>query len=1054
MSNAEGETGSGAAVPGPSRASSAARSEPERRQLTVLFCDLVGSTARSEQLDPEAFREILLRYQQVAAEVVARYEGHLAVVLGDGVLVYFGYPAAHDDDAERAARCAFDLIASVTRLDVEPALAVRIGIHTGPVIVGDTGANAEVLATGVTTNLAARLQSAAAPNTVLVSQDTLRLIPGLFITKDLGTPELKGISRPLRVHQLVQPSGVRTRLEAADSLTPFVGRESELALLDERWQQGCDGRGQAVVLTAEPGMGKSRLLLAMRERRSAESHTWLEARASPLARTSAYQPVIELLQRGIAFKDGDSNAERLQRLEQSLDSIGADKHEAVPLLAPLLSLNLPAPYQSLSYGPELTRRKTMDLLSGWLLTLARSQPLLLVIEDLHWADPSTLELLARLVEQLPDHRILVIVTGRPEFQPHWPARTHVGMLTLPPLPGRETEKMLDSLTGSRALPAAVRDRIIERANGVPLFVEEITKELLESGQLRETQGRLELTGPIESLAIPATLQDSLMARLDRLGAAKEVAQIAATIGREISYAVLQKVVEFDEATLRSHLERLTESGLLYQRGDPPQASYLFKHALIQDTAYNSLLKARRQKLHGRIAATLEQHFRELVAAEPAVIAEHYEKAGDFAPAVKHYRVAAEAAGKRTALREAIAHSDKLLSLLRLLPQNVERDRLELSVLASMASWLMSSKGFVHPDTRRLLARGRELLPSARHPAEGFNILAWSWAEHVIVPDYDGALGFSRHISKIGAENKLPVIEAAGDVFTGATLFNLGFLQDALVMDERAAPFDNSAASRAVASAGGTDVIALARVWRGWHLSIAGFPDRYLQLAREGEERARSLNLPMATCVIGGVGLMWAWRLRRQYPELLESARALATISERYGYEEGRLRAAKCTAIAVGMMGQFEEGASLLRDVLAQAERAGTRNLMSWDWCELAQICLAGGRLDEARQALLAASEQVERYSEHALEAEVHRITGALRVALGDPAGAEAAFGDALAVSRTQGAKLLELRAATSLARLLRQQGRSAEAVGVLKPVYEGFTEGFDTPDLRDAAALL
>lgn len=1040
-----GAPGTGAAPHGP---------QPERRQLTVLFCDLVGSTSLSDELDPEAFRDILLRYQRVVRAVVARYEGYLALTVGDGSLAYFGYPAAYDDDAERAIRCAFDLIAEVGRLGGEPALAVRIGVHTGPVVVGDLGANAEILATGVTVNLAARLQTAATPNTALISQDTLRLVPGLFITQDLGTPELKGISRPLRVHRLVQPSGVRTRLEAADSLTPFVGREAELARLDDCWRQACDGRGRAVLVTAEPGMGKSRLLLAMHERLSSQAHTWLEARASLLARTSAYQPVIELLQRGLAIKAGDSNAHRLQRLEQSLDRIGIERAEAVPLLAPLLDLELSAPYRPSPYGPELKRRKTMDLLGNWLLTLSRAQPLVLVLEDLHWADPSTLELIACLVEQLPRHRAMVVLTGRPEFQPDWPALAHVEVLPLPPLRGADTEKMLGSLTGCRALPAEVEEAIVERANGVPLFIEEITRQVLESGQLRETHGRLELAGPVESLAIPATLQDSLMARLDRLGPAKDVAQVAATIGREIAYALLLKVVDCDEPGLRAHLDRLTEAGLLYQRGHPPQATYFFKHALIQDTAYGTLLKARRQKLHGRIALSLEQHFEERVRAEPAMLAEHYEKAGDNAAAVKHYRAAAEAAGARTALREAITHSDKALALLRSLPEGPDRDRIELAVLARMVMWQGPSKGFVHPDTRRVLARGRELLASASDPAETFNIAAWSWAEHVVVPDYERALGFARDLARIGTEMKLPVIVASGDVFTGATLFNLGFLQDALAMDEKAAQFQDGAASRAFASAGASDVIALARVWHGWHLAIAGFPDRYLQLAREGEERARGLGLPLATCVIGAVGLIWAWRLRGQYAELLESARALATICEQYGYEEGRTRSAKCTAIALGMLGQVDEGAAQLREVIAQAQRSGARILASWDWCDLARIYLAGGRLDAAQDALLKAAVHVEHFAERALEAEVHRLMGVLWMTRGEHANAQAAFDRALGVARAQGARLLELRAATGLARLRREQGRQQAALELLTPVYAAFTEGFDTPDLKDAAAVL
>jgi class 3 adenylate cyclase len=469
----------GSGVPQPAFNSvSPPRGVAERRQLTVLFCDLVGSTQLSEGLDEEAFREVLLAYYEAATAVSDSYEGYVAQRLGDGLLIYFGYPAAHDEDAERAVRCGYDMVAAVGRLDYQPPLAVRIGIHTGPVVVGDTGGSTDILALGATVNLAARLQSLAPTNTVVISETTFKLVPGLFITRDLGTPELKGISRPVRVHQVIQPSGVRTRLEAADQLTPYVGREPERALLLDRWHQAVDGRGQACLITAEPGLGKSRLLLMLRQRIEGVAHSWLECRASPLTRNRAYQPVIELMHRGLVMKYGDSNAARLQRLEQGLDDIGMDRHEAVPLLAPLLGIDLPAPYVPSSFGPELKRRKTLDLLSGWLLALAATQPLLLVIEDLHWADASTLSLIGRLLEQLPARKLMLVMTGRPEFSASWPCREHLTPLTLQPLKAHETERMLDSLTGSLALPGGVREKIIERANGVPLFIEEITKQLL------------------------------------------------------------------------------------------------------------------------------------------------------------------------------------------------------------------------------------------------------------------------------------------------------------------------------------------------------------------------------------------------------------------------------------------------------------------------------------------------------------------------------------------------------------------------------------------------
>ncbi|MGH8561669.1 MAG: AAA family ATPase, partial [Nevskiales bacterium] len=554
-------------------------------------------------MDEEDFRELVLGYQKAAGEVIERYEGHIAQYLGDGLLVYFGHPVAHEDDAERAVRCGYDILNALKRLQLpsplageglgERGLSARIGIHTGPVVVGQMGAGGrhETLAMGDTTNLAARIQGLAQADTVVISQTTLKLVPGLFITKDLGAPSLKGVTQPLPLYQIIQPSGVRSRLEAAEKLTPFVGRETELGLLNERWSQAQDGQGQAVLITAEAGLGKSRLLLMIHARLQETTHSWLECRAGPMTRNSAYQPIIELLNHGLQLKEGDTQAIKLQRLEQALDAIGLDKPDAVPLLAPLLNLTLPKPYEPSPYGPELKRKKTMDYLNGWLIALAKFQPLALVIEDLHWSDPSSLELLGRLIEQIPTANVLVLMTGRPEFQPNWPQKSQLSNVSLKPLPNKQVAAMLDSLTGHKPLPAIVAQKIQERANGVPLFIEEVTKQLLESGQLIEHNGRLELSGSIDQLAIPETLQDSLMARLDKQGEAKEIAQVGAVIGREISYKLLALVTEQDEAQLQNQLKTLTDAELLYQRGNPPDSTYLFKHALIRDTAYNSLLKS-------------------------------------------------------------------------------------------------------------------------------------------------------------------------------------------------------------------------------------------------------------------------------------------------------------------------------------------------------------------------------------------------------------------------------------------------------------------------------
>jgi class 3 adenylate cyclase len=515
----------------------------ERRQLTVLFCDLVDSTALSGRLDAEALREVVRAYQERASEVIGRYEGHVAQYLGDGLLVYFGYPQAHEDDAERAVRAGHEIPLALGRLNERLAresgvqLAVRVGIHTGPVVVGEMGGRdrRETLALGETTNIAARLQGVAEPDAVVISQATLRLVPGLFVTEDLGTPELKGVTEPIRAHRVRQPSGIRSRLKAAARLTPLVGREQELGLLLDRWEQVKEGDGQAVLLSGEAGMGKSRLLQAIRETLAEAPHTWLECQASPYARDSAFQPMIELVQHGCGFRETDPVEGRLGRLEAGLDLAGLSKAELVPLLAPLLTLPVPDSYPRPALGPELQRRRTIEALADWTLALGQRQPVVMVLEDLHWCDASTLEVVGRLLEQIPTARVLMLLCFRPEFEPPWAGRSHVTPIAVGRLRERGASQMIAAITGDRALPAPVFERILERAGGIPLYVEELTKSVLESGLLAPGEDRYELTGELDELAIPTTLQDSLMARLDRLSAAKEVAQLGAALGREFSY---------------------------------------------------------------------------------------------------------------------------------------------------------------------------------------------------------------------------------------------------------------------------------------------------------------------------------------------------------------------------------------------------------------------------------------------------------------------------------------------------------------------------------------
>jgi class 3 adenylate cyclase len=587
--------------------------DAERRQLTVLFCDLVDSTVLASQLDPEEWREVVRAYQDTCAKVIARYDGHIAQYLGDGLLVYFGYPLAHEDDAQRAVRAGLGMIEALGQLNTSLAqergvqLALRLGVHTGLVVVGEIGGGAkhEQLALGETPNVAARLQGIAAPNTMVISAATFQLLGGYFACQPLGTPLLKGVAQALEVYQVLSERIARSRLEVVGStgLTPLVGREPEVALLRERWAQVKDGVGQVVLLSGEAGIGKSRLVQVLTAQVATEPQAWLTpCQCSPYYQNTALYPMIELLERvALRFEREESPAQKLRKLEGFVVQYGLPLAEAIPLFAALLSLPLAGDYAPLTVSPEQQKQKTLQAFLAIFLHIAAQQPMLFVMEDLHWVDPTTLELLTLLVDQGPTARLLALWTCRPDFHPPWTGRAHLTQVTLPRLPRRQAAEMTSRVAQGKALPPEVVEQIVAKTDGVPLFVEELTKMVLESGLLQERAERYELSGPLPPLAIPTTLHDSLMARLDRLAAVKAMAQLGAALGREFSYELFQAVAPWDEDTLHRGLHQLVAAEFLYQRGLPPQATYAFKHALIQDAAYQSLLRSTRQRYHQHIA---------------------------------------------------------------------------------------------------------------------------------------------------------------------------------------------------------------------------------------------------------------------------------------------------------------------------------------------------------------------------------------------------------------------------------------------------------------------
>jgi class 3 adenylate cyclase/predicted ATPase len=734
--------------------------DAERRQLTVLFCDVVGSTPLSEQLDPEDLREVVRAYQQACAEVIQRLEGHIAQYLGDGLLVYFGYPQAHEDDAQRAVRAGLDILTAMEMLNTRLArekgvrLAIRMGIHTGPVVVGEMGGGdrKEQLALGETPNIAARLQSLAAPNSMLIGERTRRLVGGAFDVEALGLHAFKGVSVPMRVYGIRGEGAAESRFEAASArgLTPLIGREAELGLLRQRWQQAKAGEGQVFLLVGEAGIGKSRLIQTFYERMAAEPHIRLRYQCSPYYNNSAFYPIIAQLERAARFVRDDPPAQKLAKLEDLLVQATERVPDVAPLVAALLSIPTGDRYPPLDLSPQRQKEKTIEALANQLSDLARRQPVLLIFEDAHWSDPTSLDVLDRMVHRVPEARVLAVITYRPEFEAPWKAMSHVTALTFTRLSRQQSAAMVERLTAGKALPKEVLTQILAKTDGVPLFVEELTNTILESGLLRDMGDHYALTGPLPALAIPSTLQDSLTARLDRLAPVKEVAQIGAAIGREFAYELLAAVAPVRDHELAEALHQLVGAGLLFRHGRPPEARYLFKHALVRDAAYESLLRSTRQQLHTRIAMVLEERFPDTAAAQPELVAHHFTEARLYAQAVGYWHKAGQRATQRSAHVEAISHLSAALGLLKNLRETPARTQQELVLLTTLGPALMATKGIAAPEVEKAYARARELCRQVGETPELFSVLWGLWYFYFARAQLQTARELSRPFSLVYA----------------------------------------------------------------------------------------------------------------------------------------------------------------------------------------------------------------------------------------------------------------------------------------------------------------
>ena len=1027
----------------------------ERRQITVLFSDLVGSTALAARMDPEDLRDVISAYQRTVAERVRRFDGFVARYMGDGVLVYFGYPRAHEDDAEQSIRAGLELITAVTALKSRASLQTRVGIATGLVVVGDligSGEAQERSIIGQTPNLAARLQGIAGPNTVVICDSTRRLLGSLFELEDLGLRDLKGIAKQTQVWAVLRASSMASRFEALRSIgmTTLVGRDEESELLLRRWQRAKSGEGQVVLLSGEPGIGKSRLTAALLESLARERHVRLRYFCSPHHTDSAFYPIIGQMERAAGLVHDDTPKAKLDKLDAMLAGTSTSI-EDVALIGEMLSLPNDGRYPVLDLTPEQRRQRTLDALMRQLQVLTRFSPVLIIFEDVHWTDPTSLEAFARTVDRIETLRALLIVTFRPEFVPPWIGRPYVTALTVNRLTQREAGAMIDNVVGNRVLPASIRQDIIERTDGIPLFVEEMTKAVLESS----SEGAAEhAAATVPARPVPASLHASLMARLDRLGAAKEVAQIGAAIGREFSHALLAAVVRPSEAELESRLDSLIAAGLLFRQGMPPHATYLFNHALVQDAAYGTLLRQPRAALHARIAETLESQFADIAERQPELLARHFTEAALVDRATDYWLKAGNLALSRSANVEAVKHLRQGIKLTQSKAPSAERVRQELNFYLALGPATAATEGYAAPETLNVFSHARALLGDGGTLTEQMTVLWGVYLAHAMRADFGAARDVAQQCLALAAEHKHPGMLALAHRFMGQTLWSVGNFVDARFHLERTLDLcaANKETIRSYRQFGANDLVtALSSLSRA--LWILGYAEQAAAAAGQALAHARSMRLAFTTAfALDGEALLGA--LGADPQRAAAHANELVAHSMEHSLADFELRARFIQGALLAQGGDPQHGIELMQNAIAATERTTHRSRRTLYLGHSAAAHASLGQPEVGLDLLEEAIQTAEMIDERFFEAELYRLRGKVLLALGRRGEGEDGLRRALTIAQQQQARWWELRAATSLAKHWHNEGKYQEAYSLLEPVYSWFVEGFDTTDLKGAKALL
>jgi predicted ATPase/class 3 adenylate cyclase len=1045
----------------------------ERRQLTCLSCDLVNSVELSERVDPEELREILATYRRACTSVVRRFDGHIHDYSGDGIMAYFGLPTAHEDDAQRAVRAALGIVEAVGQLsrslssDGGPELHVRVGIDTGLVVAGsmtaDEGAGS-ASAVGVTPNVAARLQSLAAPDSAVISAAAYRLVAGLFDCQELGFRSIRGISRPMAIYRVVHESAARTRLDVAAQrgLPPMRGRDGELRRLTELWTRARAGQGSAALVLGEPGIGKSRLIRALQQHAAQSPDAFLIPLAgSPYHTNTAFHPVVQLLERVLEVAPENTAEQRLDKIDGLLAQYGLDRPSVAPLLAELLGVPSGDRYAPSDLPVDRQRQLTIDTLVGLWLTRARHQPVLFVVEDVHWVDPSTIDLLTQLLEHVPASRLLVVLSARTDFTIPWREGPRVEQLHLDRLDLEASAGIVHGVAG-RSVPPGLLDQVLRKADGIPLYLEELTQLVVDEGLVGHGNGRRDPAALPPELSIPATLADSLTARLDRLPDAKASAQLGAAIGRQFSYelieAVWRTVTSPDAEALRHRLARLVDAGLLFVETDARGETYTFKHALIQDAAYASLLLSTRRNYHRRIAQVLVVQFPEAAETAPELLAHHYSEAGMAVEAVPQWLRAGERALRASANPEAIAHLTAGLRLLDTLPEGPDRAAQELRFRLAIGPACMAIHGYAAPEVEACYGRARELCRELGDTPQLVPVLHGLWGYHVVRAQHASALVLGRQVVELGTTTGDDGLLLQGHLEVGWSHFFLGELRPAREHLERALALYDSDRHGSHAFTYGEDPAISARSCLAEVLWLLGYVDRSLEASEKNVAIIRSEVEHPYTAAFG----LDLAAFVRQYLGDTSGVSALADEAFAISNDHGLALMGAMASVLRGWVrareGDPERGMAEMRRGFAAQLATGAELLRPWWLSLIAETCAENAAAPQGLELLGEAERAMDSSHERYWEAEIHRLRGCLLVVAresdeGESRSPEESFRRALHIARQQGARSLELRAAVSLSRLLRRERRDGEARELLTPIYRWFTEGLDTPDLRAAAEL-